>query len=294
MSARSWSRRSSRRSSGRGTSPIPDGTRWVACSISGGGRRTSSSRACCARPGLLLHWLREARPTPPPAPRGPAYSSSCFARAGLLLHGYVTHFDEPLAVDTFHRVEALAGGDDPRRRLLPQRSRHGQVVRVVAHVVLVDELDPVVQLHVVERRAGGSVRRRLPDHQLAQRLASLGGIRAGSKLTVRRVDRRVGGAVARVECARVLPHQRLDVGVVTRLAHGVVLAGEDDRRAQTEGRGHDRGYHARSEYLHRALLYCFAAGAAGGAASRPTSSRLRPSGSLTNTLRVVASHGTSA
>src|SRR3954463_14765490 len=247
--------------------------RWVACSISGGGPGTSSSRACFARPGLLLHLRREA---------------------GQLLHGYVAHFDQPLAVDTFHRVEALTGGDDPRRRLLPHRSGHGQVVRVVADVVLVDELDPVVQLHVIERRARGSVRRRLPDHQLAERLASLRRIRPRSKLTVGRVDRRVRGALARIERAGVLPHQRLDVGVVTRLAHGVVLAGEDDRRTETEGRGHDRSHHARSEYLHRALLYCFAAGAAGAAGSRPTSSRLRPSGSLTNTLRVVASHGTSA
>ena len=49
-------------------------------------------------------------------------------------------------------IDAAAGGSDARRHVVTAGAGYRQVVRVIAGVILVDELDPRVGFHVIQRR----------------------------------------------------------------------------------------------------------------------------------------------
>src|SRR5262249_39613584 len=97
-------------------------------------------------------------------------------------------------------IDAAAGGNDARRRLVRPGSGYGDVVRVMIGVILIDELDPLIGFHVIQRSSRRRAGLRLESiAQLLQRLASPGRVRACSELSIDSVGRRVGRPVPGIE-----------------------------------------------------------------------------------------------
>src|SRR5262249_40146311 len=121
-------------------------------------------------------------------------------------------------------IDAAAGGNDARRRVVRPGPGYGDVVRVMIGVILIDELNPLIGFHVIQRNS----RRRAglrPESiaQLLQRLASLGRVRACSELSVDSVGGGVGGPVTGIESTRVTPHQLFNFRAEVSWAKTVVV-----------------------------------------------------------------------
>src|SRR5262249_53616440 len=149
-------------------------------------------------------------------------------------------------------IDAAAGGNDAGRRVVRRGSGYGDVVRVMIGVILIDELDPLIGFHVIQRSSRRRAGLRLESiTQLLQRLASLGRVRAGSELSVDSVGSGVGGPVTGIESTRVTPHQLFNFCAV--LFPGGDALGENCYRAERQ-RANDCDHKADSNRVHVLLL----------------------------------------